>query len=73
MASRLVRGQGGKVVCPFCGREATYEVEEVRTDYGTFLAALSEDRCKHLQAGVWEVVADNGVEVIAYSEDEEDE
>jgi hypothetical protein len=72
MASRLVSGRDGRVVCPFCGREATYEVEEVRTDYGTFLAALSEDMCKHLQAGVWEVVAD-GVEVVAYSEDEENE
>jgi hypothetical protein len=73
MASRLVRGQGGKVVCPFCGREATYEVEEVRTDYGTGWVALCEDKCHHLAAGEWDVFQDGSVEIVAYSEDEEDE
>jgi hypothetical protein len=73
MASRLVSGKGGTVFCPFCGREATYEIEEVITDYGTDWVVLSEDQCQHLQAGEWHVFRDGSVGVLAYSEDEEDE
>jgi hypothetical protein len=72
MASKLVRGKDGRVVCPFCGSETTYEIE----DYGTGLVvfALAEDTCDHLAAAEWEVLKDGkSVEVLVYSEDEEGE
>jgi hypothetical protein len=73
MAGRLVHGEGGKVACPFCGREATYEIEEVITDYGADWVVLSEDQCQHLQSGEWHVFRGGSVGVLAYNEDEEDE
>jgi uncharacterized Zn finger protein (UPF0148 family) len=72
MASRLVRGDGGKIVCPFCGREATYELEEVRNEYGTDLVPLAENLCNHLDDAEWEVMADGSVEVVAFNADEDE-
>jgi hypothetical protein len=40
--------------------------------YGDDLVVMTENMCNHLAAGEWELFLDGGVEVVAYSEDEDE-
>jgi hypothetical protein len=41
--------------------------------YGIEWVVLAENMCNHLAAGEWALMVDGSVEVVAYSEDEENE
>jgi uncharacterized Zn finger protein (UPF0148 family) len=66
MASRLVRGADGKVVCPWCGVETEYWLEH---DEDGFLQPMAQPACEHLEDAEWEVMNDDRVEVVAYNPD----
>jgi uncharacterized Zn finger protein (UPF0148 family) len=66
MASRLVRGEDGKVVCPWCGVATEYWLEH---DEDGFLQVMAQPACEHLDDAEWEAMKDGRVEVVAYNPD----
>jgi uncharacterized Zn finger protein (UPF0148 family) len=66
MASRLVHGKDGRVVCPWCNAVTEYWIEK---DEEGFSHAMAQPVCEHLDDAEWEVMNDGEVEVVAYNPD----
>jgi hypothetical protein len=70
MATKIAIGMEGKVVCPFCGYEATFEIADVETQEGTGYVLQFDNVCKHLNENDWELTPEGTVEFTAHSDDE---
>jgi hypothetical protein len=68
MDTKTAIGVEGKVVCPFCGYEATFEIADVETQEGTGYVLWFDSVCKHLNDRDWELLPDTTVEFTAHSD-----